>query len=238
MAFMGRGDRPSIGDNNTSNCQHGGPFLYSRFYYYIPLDNTYVIMELIATFIILIVGAITFLMTYKSTIIDPIENIKKLFINAHLIVIAIFLAITLVVNLFSKKESELISRLILTAITSIVIMMFFAGTKFYLDKTYTKTEFEKIYTEQNANKIDSKKTKVGIGLAGVNIKTEKEYYVDECVKLYNIFKTKSYGTLGLHLLLNLLLIYQIFKVEKIQNKKERLDKDDIILKDEEQNVKY
>lgn len=225
MAFMGRGDRPSIGDNNTSNCQHGGPFLYSRFYYYIPLDNTYVIMELIATFIILIVGAITFL-------------IKKLFINAHLIVIAIFLAITLVVNLFSKKESELISQLILTAITSIVIMMFFAGTKFYLDKTYTKTEFEKIYTEQNANKIDSKKTKVGIGLAGVNIKTEKEYYVDECVKLYNIFKTKSYGTLGLHLLLNLLLIYQIFKVEKIQNKKERLDRDDIILKDEEQNVKY
>ena len=117
-------------------------------------------------------------------------------------------------------------------------MMFFVGTKFYLDKTYTKTEFEKIYTEQNANKIDSKKTKVGIGLAGVNIKTEKEYYVDEYVKLYNIFKTKSYGTLGLHLLLNLLLIYQIFKVEKIQNKKERLDKDDIILKDEEQNVKY
>ena len=51
MAFMGRGDRPSIGDNNTSNCQHGAPFLYSRFYYYIPLDNTYVIMELIATFI-------------------------------------------------------------------------------------------------------------------------------------------------------------------------------------------
>lgn len=238
MASMGRGDGPSIGDNNTSNCQHGAPFLYSRFYYYIPLDNTYVIMELIATFIILIVGAITFLMAYKSTIIDPIENIKKLFINAHLIVIAIFLAITLVVNLFSKKESELISRLILTAITSIVIMMLFAGTKFYLDKTYTKTEFEKIYTEQNANKIDSKKTKVGIGLAGVNIKTEKEYYVDECVKLYNIFKTKSYGTLGLHLLLNLLLIYQIFKVEKIQNKKERLDKDDIILKDEEQNVKY
>ena len=206
MAFMGRGDRPSIGDNDTSNYQHGGPFLYNRFYYYIPLDNTYVIMELIATFIILIVGAITFLMTYKSTIIDPIENIKKLFINAHL------LAITLVVNLFSKKESELISRLILTAITSIVIMMFFVGTKFYLDKTYTKTEFEKIYTEQNANKIDSKKTKVGIGLAGVNIKTEKEYYVDECVKLYNIFKTKSYGTLGLHLLLNLLLIYQIFHV--------------------------
>ena len=30
---MGRGDRPSIGDNDTSNYQHGGPFLYNRFYY-------------------------------------------------------------------------------------------------------------------------------------------------------------------------------------------------------------
>lgn len=238
MAFMGRGNMPSIGDDNTSNYNHGGPFLYGRFYYYIPLDNTYVIMQLITTFIILITGVITFLINYKSTIIDPIENIKKTFINAHLIVIAIFLGITVIVNLFSKKESELISRLILTAITSIVIMMFFIGTKFYLDKTYTKTEFEKIYTEQNTDEQDNKKNKVNIGLTGVNVKTEKEYYVDECVKLYNIFKTKSYGTLGLHLLLNLLLIYQIIKVEKIQNKKERLDKDDLILNDEEQNVKY
>lgn len=238
MAFMGRGNMPSIGNDDTTNCHNSGPFLYGRFYYYIPLDNTYVIMQLITTFIILITGVITFLINYKSTIIDPIENIKKIFINAHLIVIAIFLAITLVVNLFSKKESELINRLILTAITSIVIMMFFIGTKFYLDKTYTKTEFEKIYTEQNADERDNKKNKVNIGLTGVNVKTEKEYYVDECVKLYNIFKTKSYGTLGLHLLLNLLLIYQIIKVEKIQNKKERLDKDDLILNDEEQNVKY
>lgn len=238
MAFMGRENIPSIGNADTTNCHNSGPFLYRRFYYYIPLDNTYVIMQLITTFIILITGVITILINYKSTIIDPIENIKKIFINAHLIVIAIFLATTLVVNLFSKKESELISRLILTAITSIVIMMFFVGTKFYLDKTYSKTEFEKIYIEQDADEKDNKKNKINIGLTGVNVKTEKEYYVDECVKLYNIFKIKSYGTLGLHLVLNFLLIYQIIKVEKIQNKKERLDKDDLILNDEEQNVKY
>ena len=58
------------------------------------------------------------------------------------------------------------------------------------------------------------------------------------MKLYNIFKIKSYGISGLHLLLNILLIYQVLKVEKIQNKKENLNKDDVILFDEEQNVKF
>ena len=51
----------------------------------------------------------------------------------------------------------------------------------------------------------------------------KEYYIDECVKLYDIFKAKTYGILGLHLLLNVLLIYQISKVIKIKSKKERLN---------------
>ena len=57
------------------------------------------------------------------------------------------------------------------------------------------------------------------------------------MKLYNIFKVKSYGTLGIHLLLNILLVYQILKIKKIQNKKKRLNKDDLILYDEEQNIK-
>jgi hypothetical protein len=49
-----------------------GYWYYRRFFYYIPLDNTYVIMQMIVTFIILIVGIITFVVTYESTIIDPI----------------------------------------------------------------------------------------------------------------------------------------------------------------------
>lgn len=84
MAFMGRGDITSVDnsnmedmqDNNTNesgrNTYYRTPWFYRRFYYYIPLDNTYVIIQMIVTFIILIVGGITFLVTYKSRIADPI----------------------------------------------------------------------------------------------------------------------------------------------------------------------
>ena len=241
MAFMGRGNGPSLDQGNIGGSRRswlGYYRLRRRFRYYIPLDNTYVLMQMVVTFIILIVGAITFLTTYKSTIADPIENIKKIFINAHLIITIIFLAIIFIINLFSKKEVDLIKRLILMATISIITMLAFAGIKMYLDTTYTENIFEKFYTEQNSNQKNSEKSKIDIGFAGVSIKSEKEYYIDECIKLYNIFKIKSYGILGLHLLINILLIYQILKVTKIQNKKEKLNKDDIILFDEEQNVKF
>lgn len=247
MAFMGRGSMPSVGNNNiggpgnnnfNGHGYHRSPYFYRRFYYYIPLDNTYVIMQMIVTFIILIVGGITFLATYKSTIIDPIEDIKKLFINTHLIITVIFLAITFIINLSSKKESDLMKRLVLMATVSIITMLVFLGIKLNLDTTYTESVFEQFYTEQNINGGTNEKSKIDIGITGMSIKTEKEYYIDECVKLYNIFKIKSYGSLGLHLLLNILLIYQVLKVQKIQNKKEKLDKDDLILFDEEQNIKF
>lgn len=247
MAFMGRESMPSVGNNNiggagnnnfNGHSYHRRPYFYRRFYYYIPLDNTYVIMQMIVTFIILIVGGITFLATYKSTIIDPIEDIKKLFVNTHIIVIVFFLAITFIINLSSKKESDLIKRLVLMATISIITMLVFLGIKLNLDTTYTESVFEQFYTEQNINRETNEKSKINIGITGMSIKTEKEYYIDECVKLYNIFKIKSYGSLGLHLLLNILLIYQILKVQKIQKKKEKLDKDDLILFDEEQNIKF
>lgn len=238
MAFLGRGNGSSLGNNNSNRTGnfHRIPFFYRR-YYYIPLDNTYVLMQMIVTFIILIVGVITFLVTYKSDIVDPIESTKKLFINAHLIVIAIFLIFTIIINLFSKKEADLIRRLVLLALISISTMILFWGVKLDLDLTYTKAKFEEIYTEANTTETTDERSKIDIGLAGVSIKTEQEYYIDECMKLYNIFKVKSYGTLGIHLLLNILLVYQILKIKKIQNKKKRLNKDDLILYDEEQNIK-
>ena len=250
MAFMGRGNFQSVEDDNMEDNNlnenwksiYRGPYFYRRFFYYIPLDNTYVIMQMIVTFIILIVGVISFLTTYKSTIIDPIENIKKIFINAHLIVIAVFLGITFIINYSSKNESTLIKRLIIFSIISIITMIIFFGIKLNFDATYTKEKFEVLYSGQNiedeSSQNDISKQKIDIGITGLSIKTENEYYVDECLKLYGIFKTKTYGTLALHLLLNILLIYQVLKVSKLQGKKEKINKNDAILFDEEQNIKF
>lgn len=206
MAFNGRGGFPSRENTNVGgtpnnemerNTPYRGYGYYRRFDYYVPLDNTYVIMQMIVTFIILIVGLITFFATYKSTIVDPIENTKKLFINTYLIIIGILLAITLVTNFFSKSETTLIKRLLIILAISIVIMLVFIGIKLNLDTTYTQEKFEQLYTEQNV-KGDSNKTtksKVDIGITGMSIKTEKEYYISECSKLYGIFSTKAYGTI-------------------------------------------
>ena len=248
MSFMGRGDFPSmdnhsdgnIGENDSNNHEYGffmRSFFWRRFYYYIPLDNTYVIMQMIVTFIILIVGVVTFITSYKSTIIDPIESMKRTFINTHLIILGIFLGATFLIHFLSKNGAMLIKRLVIFAIISIMTMLIFFGIKLNFDSIYTKDKFEQFYLEQNTEE-DALKSKLALGLTGLSIKTEKEYYLDECMKLYGIFKTKTYSIIAVHLLLNILLIYQISRVSKLQKKKDRVNEDDAILFDEEQNVKF
>lgn len=251
MAFLGRGNMPSINsnnnidgdqDNNSGNWNQEDFFrhysFHHRIYYYVPLDNTYVAMSIILTFIILIVGVIAYVVTYKSTIIDPIESVKKTFLNVHLIITFVLLGATIITNLSSKNESILIKRLMIIFVIYIITMLVFLGIKLHLDTTYTKEQFEQLYTGQNIGEDSDTKSKINMSLTGMSIKSEKEYYVDQCMKLYNIFKIKTYATLGLHLLLNILLIFQMQKVIKIHNKKIRMNKDDLILFDEEQNIRY
>lgn len=235
MAFLNRGNIPSV-NNGGNNIRH--PYCIEGFFYtYVPLDNTYVIMQMIITFIILIVGGITLLVTYKSNIVDPIENIKNMFINSHLITILVFVVLSFVITFVSKRETQLVKSLILITLISSIAMIVFLGIKVNLDTTYNSKKFEQFYNEQNTTQKEELKNKIDIGITGIALKTEKQYYIDECMELYNVFKIKSYGTLILHLLLNMLLVYQIIRVQKGNSKKEKLNKDDIILFDEEENVK-
>ena len=108
MAYMNRGSEPSIDtDNDNSNDSNSigiGDYVTS----YVPLDNTYVRMQIVITYLIIIVSAITYIFTYKSTIADPIEEIKVIFINMHLIMIGILLVATIISNFFSKSEKIII----------------------------------------------------------------------------------------------------------------------------------
>ena len=244
MAFMGRGDMPSInnnidgGENNDfdDGYRHHYGWYYRRMYY-IPLDNTYVIIQMIVTFTILIIGVITYLFMHKSSIIDPIENMKSVFINIYSIVLLTLLSIVVSANFFSKSKEILIKKLAIILAISIATMLVFLGIKLSYDSTYDKNKFEQFYLEQDTQE-KANNSKFDIGIGGLSIKTEKEYYIDECMEMYNIFKIKGYAMLILHLLLNTLLIYQIFKIINIQKKKDRLEKDDLILFDEEQNVRF
>lgn len=92
--------------------------------------------------------------------------------------------------------------------------------------------------QENSEKNIDIKSKFNVGLTGVQMKTEKEYYTDECIKAYNIFTIRLYVIVGVNILIIILLIYQISKVSQIQEKQNRLNRDDAILFDKEENVKF
>lgn len=234
MAYFGRGKGIGIGFGTGGRIRFG-PRLFRRCYY-VPLDNTYVLMQMIASFIILIVCVIAFLLKYESNIIDPIKDIKEIFINVHLIVIGVFLLMNLMISFLSRKESKIVERLILLLIISFLFMLVFVLIRLDWDKTYTKNKFEQICEEQNY--FEDGKLNSVIDFYTMSIKTEKEYYISECVNSYNLFKVRTYTLLGIHTLLNILLVCQILKLQKIQTKKQRLEKDEVILFDQEQNIRF
>lgn len=238
MAFLNRGSGP-IGNNIVNKDQ--GDYAHFRVpfrrYYYIPLDNTYVLMQMAITFIILIVGFITYIVGYKSNISDPITSTKKIYLNIYFACIGILLIAVFVANFISKTESQLIEKLVIILIISFLILFIFIVIKLNYDYTYTREYFEQFCTNLS-DSAENSKIKFSIGLKDMGIKSEKEYFLNECDKLYGIFKTKVYAIFGLHTLLNFLLIYEIIKVQKIGKNKERLNKDDIVVYDEEENIKF
>lgn len=250
MAYMGRGGfspRGSSGGNgNTSGGSRNsglqssgermrGYFRSHRVHYYIPLDNSYFVIQMVLTFLIIIIGAITYIVTYKSSIIDPIEGIKNTFLNSYLITIAVLLIITFVLHYVCEDEDVLIPWLTIVFIISLIVMAGFFKYKLDMDKTYTSAaEFGRIYMQENSG---NGKTMLTIGLSGASLKTQKEYYISECVALYRNFTIKVYSVLVMHALLNILLIYQITRVIKRDSKIDRLEKDDLIVYDDEQNIK-
>ena len=254
MAYMGRGGFSSFGggglggalgpndnDNNNDN-RHNGRMYYRggffRMYYYIPLDNTYVIFQMIAAIIIFTIAGITFIATYKPSVVDPLEDSQRIILNTYIILTLSLVVITFLVNYFSKDKNALIKRLIAILVISIITFVIFFGIKANLDSIYTKNKFEQIYIQEKGEQTSDSKYKFDIGLTGMQIKTETEYYVDECVKAYNIFSIKMYSIIAMNVFEIILIFYQISKVSRIQDKRDRLSKDDAILFDEEENVKF
>ena len=163
MAYMGRGGFSSFGgglsgglepndnDNSNNDNRHNGRMYYRsgffRMYYYIPLDNTYVIFQMIAAIIMFTIAGITFLATYKPSVIDPIEDTKRIIMNTYIIITLSLVVVTLLANYFSKDKNALIKRLIAILSISIITIFVFFGIKANMDSNYTKSKFEKIYTQ-------------------------------------------------------------------------------------------
>lgn len=255
MAFMARGGGPSLNHNtpnmgvnnigeNPSNKQVREPYYRNRvwFLYVIPLDNTYVIMQMVLFFIMLIAFLLFFLFARKSAVTDTIEDVKNIFINLYLVVMALILALTAFAYRNKEQRNRMI-MLITVLVLSIVTMFSFFFVRLNMDSQYNSQYFDSVYIsehpeENTKDKSNSNKKRIDLTLAGPQLKTDAEFYTSECMEMYNIFKVKTYLISGVHLLINILLALQIIKLMSIDKKREQLEKDDAIVYDPEQNVHF
>lgn len=261
MSFMQRGDlnfNSGNNDNKNDNSQNnGGANADVHSYAYYPMDlQTYAMIEILC----IVVHLIAFIFIYKSNIVDPIKNIKTCIISLELIVLMGVLVSTIVMSFLHKDENIILKKRIFNIfIISTIAILMFGVIGLYMDKIYTKEKFEQFYNEletpfdkkankkstsvetiitESNNKNMVEKDSLLSGFANIGFKTAKQYYIDESVTLYNIFKIRKYSILGLYIIFNMALLFKIIKLEKKQKYKERLEKDDLIVYDEEQNIRF
>ena len=253
MPYMGRGGFSSFGseslgrklneqgkiidsNDDTERRQYRGGIGIN---YYVPLNNSFFVYQLILIIIAIIVATITYVVVYKSTIIDPIEDLKSTIIKTYFGTCLLLLIESIIINIFSKDKRTLIRRLFIILAISLMTLIVFLGIKISMNSIYTSSKFEQIYEEEHfgENLLQSKKRVAGIDITGAYLKTEKEYYVDECTKLYNNFSIETYWIMGFNILLLFLILFQILRSSYVQEKKDRVSRDDIVLFDEEENIK-
>lgn len=235
--FRNRGSTPNI-NNNGYNAPHYSNYWNGRFII-IQYDKTFVAIELILTFIILVTAFSVYIFAYEVSFKDPIATMKNNFLTAQLIAIGISLGATGLVTFFTKSKENLIRNLRIIAIISMLIIIIFSILKVKMDNKYNEDTFGKFYEEyeqSNDNYINS--NKVTVGLSGIKISSLKEAYIDESINAYTNFSIKTILYMIIHILVVMIIFYLSHRLSSIERKKEKLARDDAILYDEEENIKF
>ena len=260
--FRGRGSAPSIGGrsstsngnskinfnnddvnvnvNNDDTISHYHPYIhYWRRYPYYRYDRNLIAIEIIATAFILLLLVTVVIMSYKPSFIDPIETIKGEYIRNKLVFLLITTLLTAFVFFLSKSKKTLIRNLTTALLLSIIVITIFIGIKFSLDTTYNEDKFSEFYetSEVKQNEKSDKIQNISIGLDGIKITNLRQYYINENMKAYKYFSYKSIAITVLYVIIIVFNGMMIMRLLKVEEKNDRLSKDDAILFDEEENVK-
>lgn len=238
MAFMGRGSSP-IPRSSSSNGFGYRRFIrrtpYIRYYYY---DSKLIILSFLASIFVLLIVALSYIFIYKPSFLDPIESLKNSYIKWHLFSILFSSFLLGLSILFSKSKETLIKTLKLTLSLSIIILFILIGIKLNYNKTYDEEKFSQFYESENLAEPSIVNQKFKVNLSGIKLLGEREIYIDESVNAYNCFTVKTILCNTLYLAIILFTIYLLTKVTKSKEKSDHISKDDKILFDEEQNVKF
>ena len=248
--FRGRGASPSIGGttrggssggtNNSSTVSHHHPYIHywhhMPYYYY---DKNFLIMEMAVVLLVIIVCITTFIAAYEPSFLDPIGVVKKIYINSQLIVILISAILVGIFSFLARTKKGLIKALTIILIGSVIAIIIFLGIKLVFDNTYTATKFSELYEISDVKKEENatKKYNISGGLGDIRLKSVEERYIKENLTAYEIFSLRTVFCTGLYGMVIVFNIFMIIRLLKRHEKRDRLDKDDEVLYDEEENVK-
>ncbi len=242
--FRNRGEVPNIdiGQDN-GNGGYGVPH-YSHYwrrygyygYYIIHYDKTFIAMELISAFLIILIAVAVYLFAYQITFYDPIAETKTTFLTFQLISILATVILAGLITILSKQKETIIKGLKLVGIMSLLIVLIHLGSKIYLDSQYNEETFGEFYETYEQGNTGSKR--LTIGLSGIQYLDDKEAYIEESVNAYTNFKVKTILYMVIYCITICIIFYLAHRLENMEDKKEELYKDDAVLFDEEENIKF
>ncbi len=239
--FRNRGEVPNIdigkgNENGGYSAPHYSHYWNGRFII-IQYDKTFIAMELISAFLIILIAVAVYLFAYQITFYDPIAEIKETFLTFQLISIIATVILAGLITILSKQKETLIKGLRLVGIISLLIVCIHLGLKINLDSQYNEETFGEFYeTYEEQGNTSSKR--VTIGLSGIKYLDNKEAYIEESVNAYTNFKIKTILYIVIYFIAICMIFYLAHRLANREEKKEDLYKDDAVLFDEEENIKF
>ena len=80
--------------------------------------------------------------------------------------------------------------------------------------------------------------KFSFNVLGFKVSDTREFYIEESINAYTNFTIKVVLYFIIHILFVFLIFYLSNRLSTIENKKEKLMKDDVVLYDDEENIKF
>lgn len=239
--FRNRGEVPDVSPNEGGG-GYGSPHYthyWPRRFIIIRYDRKFLTIELIAVFIVLAIMFAAYLFGYSMGYYDPIESVKNNYLTAQMVLIGVTILATVLVTIFTKSSKDnLILILRLIAIASVLIIVVLFGVKKYIDGQYKNESVFAEFYQQYEKENDSGNKKLTVGLSGMKLQTEQQAYIESSMNSYNIFSIKSVIYMVLYIFLAMLIFYLAHRLAVIEDKKDEVTKNDDVLFDDEENVKF
>lgn len=248
--FRNRGSLPHIefnqGRNNDKDDNSQGFHVphysnyWNGYYYVVHYDAKLVIIQVAVYAIFLLIAIIVYLYKYNGLPDDPLMQVKNAILGMQLIQICVTIGVAALAMFLSKNKEKLIRTLKALAIISIFLSITITGIKLYMDTQYNDEKFAQFYEQYERSKGNYTETARAIFNKAWTLELidSKEAYIRDSKSAYLQFTVKQV----LYIIINILIAIGILilsdKISKIEENKERLAKDDIVLNDEEENVKY